>query len=271
MKARALVAALPMYDFPEIFAANDALWRRIAAALRARGLEGPAELARGRELNEVWRDPGLLFGQTCGYPLMTALREAVVLVATPEYGFPGCDGPDHRSLIVRSAADSRRELAAFRGSVAAINAQDSNSGMNLFRAVIARVAGGRPFFSKVVVTGSHAASLESVAAGRADLAAIDCVTFGLIARLRPTLAAGVAVIAESPPSPGLPFVMSACLPASTVAVLRDALFEALADPDLAEARATLGIRGATVLTVADYRRVLDIERKAESIGYPRLA
>ena len=63
--------------------------------------------------------------------------------------------------------------------------------------------------------------------------------------------------------------MSARLPASTLAALRDALFEALADPNLAEARATLGIRGASVLTVADYRRVLDIERKAKSIGYPR--
>ncbi len=76
---------------------------------------------------------------------------------------------------------------------------------------------------------------------------------------------------ESPRSPGLPFVMSASLPAATRDAVRQALFEALADPNLADARATLRIYGATVLTAADYRRVLGIERKAELMGYPRLA
>ena len=271
MSARAPVAALPMYDFPEIFAANDALWRRIAAGLRTRGVEAPAELTRGRDLMDLWRDPGLILAQTCGYPFLTVLREAVVLIATPEYAFPGCDGADHCSFIVCSTRAPRRDLRAFRGSAAALNADDSDSGMNLFRATIAPIAGGRRFFSKVVVTGSHAASLEAVAGGLADLAAIDCVTFGLIARLRPALAARVAIVAESPRSPGLPLVMSAGLPAATRDAVREALFEALADPDLAEMRATLGITGATVLTAADYLRVLDIEREAESMGYPRLA
>jgi ABC-type phosphate/phosphonate transport system substrate-binding protein len=264
-------AALPMYDFPEIFAANDALWRRVAAALQVRGVEAPPELTRGRELMDVWRDPGLILSQTCGLPFMTALRDAVVLVATPEYGFPGCEGADHRSFIVRASDDRRRALADFRGSVAAVNSHDSNSGMNLFRAAIAPVAGGRPFFCKVVVTGSHAASLEAVASGHADLAAIDCVTFGLIARFRPALASRVAVIAESPRSPGLPFVMSARLPASTRAVVREALFEALDDAKLADARAALRLTGARVLTAADYQRVLDLEREAAAAGYPKLA
>ncbi len=35
MSGSAPVAALPMYDFPEIAAANDALWRRISAGLRS--------------------------------------------------------------------------------------------------------------------------------------------------------------------------------------------------------------------------------------------
>ncbi len=104
MSAHAPVAALPMYDFPEISTANDALWRRIAAALRARGVEAPENLTRGRALMDLWRDPGLIFAQTCGYPYLTTLREAVVLVATPEYGFPGCAGADHRSFVVRSVA-----------------------------------------------------------------------------------------------------------------------------------------------------------------------
>jgi ABC-type phosphate/phosphonate transport system substrate-binding protein len=202
---------------------------------------------------------------------MTALREAVVLVATPEYDFPGCHGADHCSFIVSSAQDPRRVLAAFRDSVAAVNADDSNTGMNLFRAAVAPLAGGGRFFSEVVVAGSHVASLEAVAERRADLAAIDCVTFGLLARLRPQLVARVAVVAQSPPSPGLPLIASATLPDKTLAAVRESVFEALADPDLAAARAALLLRGARVLTAADYRRVLDLERDAEKAGYPRLA
>ena len=57
----------------------------------------------------------------------------------------------------RRAGDPRRSLEAFRGGVAALNAWDSNSGMNLFRAAIAPLAGGTPFFGAVVATGSHAA------------------------------------------------------------------------------------------------------------------
>ena len=46
----------------------------------------------------------------------------------------------------------------------------------------------------------------------------------------------------------------------TIAAVREALFAALADPDLAEARAALGLKGARVATPADYDRVIEIER-----------
>ena len=87
--------------------------------------------------------------------------------------------------MIRRADDERRELVAFRGSVAAINGENSNSGMNLFRAAIAPIAMGA-FFAKVVATGSHVASLRAVAAGEADLAAVDCVSFALITREQPS-------------------------------------------------------------------------------------
>ncbi|HXZ14552.1 MAG TPA: PhnD/SsuA/transferrin family substrate-binding protein, partial [Roseiarcus sp.] len=116
-----------------------------------------------------------------------------------------------------------------------------------------------------------AASLEAVADGRAGLAAIDCVTFGLLSRHRPNVAERVSIIAETPSSPGLPFIMSAGWPEATVAAAREALFQALADPALAGARAALGLRSARVLADADYERVRDLEREAEAAGYPTLA
>jgi len=271
MIAGALVATLPMYDDPGTAEANDSIWAAIAASLRQRGVAAPARLTRGGDLAVQWRSPSLVFGQTCGYPFVKGLRDAVRLIATPEYAFPGCEGICHRSFLVRRARDPRRRLEAFRGGVAAINGPDSNSGMNLFRATIAPVADGRTFFRAAVTTGSHRASLEAVADGRADLAAIDCVSFALMKRLSPDLVTRVAVVAESPLSPGLPFIMSARLPEATLVSARGALFDALADPDLAEARAACGLKGARVTTPDDYERILEIEHDAARAGYPTLA
>jgi ABC-type phosphate/phosphonate transport system substrate-binding protein len=262
------IAILPMYDYPWTAGANDALWSAMSARLMEAGVRAPASLTRGGDRGAQWRDPGLIFGQTCGYPYVTGLKDAVALIATPEYSFPGCEGVSHRSFIVARANDARRDLPDYRGARAAVNGFDSNTGMNLFRATIAPFAAGAPFFDAIVVTGSHQASLEALAEGRADLASIDCVTFALIGRGRPELIERVAIVAESPPSPGLPFIASPQLGRPTIDAVRDALFAALADPDLAEARTTLGLKGARVATPAAYDRVTEIERAA---GYPRLA
>jgi ABC-type phosphate/phosphonate transport system substrate-binding protein len=266
-----LIASLPMYDFPWIAAANDALWASIAARLAEAGVQAPMRLTRNGDLAGLWRHPALIFGQTCGYPYVTALKETVTLIAAPEYSFPGCEGASHRSFLIRRATDPRPALAAFQGAMAALNTHDSNTGMNLFRATIAPVAAGARFFSSIVITGSHEASVVSVAEGRADLASIDCVSFALLKRGRPELVERVAIVAESLLSACLPFVASASFPAPTIQAVRQALFEALADPDLAETCAALGLKGARIATPADYDRVIEMERDAVAMGYAHLA
>jgi ABC-type phosphate/phosphonate transport system substrate-binding protein len=264
------IAVLPMYDFPWTAAANDALWAAISGRLDEAGVRAPGSLTRGGNLAALWRHPGLIFGQTCGYPYMTGLKDAVTLLATPEYSFRGCEGASHRSFIIRAARDSRRELPEFAGAIAALNARDSNTGMNLFRATIAPVSGRRPFFSSIVVTGSHEASVEAVAQGRAGLASIDCVSFALLGRGRTELIERVALVAESPASPNLPFIASGSLPPSTITAVREALFTALDDPCLTEARAALGLAAARALMQPDYECVLAFERAAVAAGYSKL-
>jgi len=265
------IAVLPMYDFPWIVGANDALWASISARLAEAGVQSPKALTRGPNPAAQWRDPTLIFGQACGYPYVAGLKDAVTLIAAPEYAFPGCDGAVHRSFLVCRARDPRRALDEFRGSTAALNGWDSNTGMNLFRAAVAPIARGAPFFRAVVVTGSHEASVTAVADGRADLASIDCVSFALIESGRPELVERVAIIAESPLSPGLPFIASARLGAPTIAAVREALIGALADPRVAEARAALGLKSARPTSPAEYDRVAEIERDAAAAGYARLA
>ena len=270
MSGWAPIAVLPMYDFPWTTEANDALWAAMSARLNEAGIEAPKTLTRGGDLDAQWRDSRLVFGQTCGYPYATRLKDAVALIAAPTYVFPGCEDASHRSFVIRRASDPRRALAEFRGARAGLNAHDSNTGMNLFRAALAPIAGGSPFFRAVAVTGSHEASVEAVAEGRADLAAIDCVSFALLDRGRPELIELVAVVAESPRSPSLPFIASGSLGAPAIAAVREALIAAIADPNLAEARAALGLKGARETSPADYDRLAEIERGAGAAGYARL-
>ena len=270
MNGETLIAILPMYDFPWTAVANDALWASVSARLAEAGIQAPLRLTRDGDLAALWRHAGLIFGQTCGYPYVTSLKDTVTLIAAPEYSFPGCEDASHRSFIIRRVSDSRRGLGEFRGATAALNAHDSNTGMNLFRAMIAPIAGGAPFFRALVVTGSHEASMKALTDGEADLASIDCVSFALLSRGRSELVERVTVVAESPLSPSLPFIAAAGVPASTIATVRGALFATLADPALDEARATLGLKGARPVGSGDYDRLIEIARDAAAAGYPRL-
>jgi ABC-type phosphate/phosphonate transport system substrate-binding protein len=267
----AFVASLGMYDFPWTAAANDALWAAVARRLRDAGVEAPRNLSRGVDLHELWLDPKLIFGQTCGYPYVTELRGKTALVATPAYAFPGCEGASHCSFVVANRRRESGALADFAGARVAINMRDSNSGMNLFRATIAPFAQRRPFFEKVIVTGSHQASLAAVNAGKVDIAAIDCVSFALLRRGRPELTESVNVVARTPSTPALPFIISAALAEPHLNAVRAALFATLADPALEDARATLGLAGAEILADADYQRVAQLEQQAIAAGYPELA
>ena len=267
----ALAAWLGMYDYAWTAKANDALWAALAARLRGAGIDAPPELTRGADPHQIWRDPRLIFGQTCGYPYVTGLSRLTAIVATPRYAFDGCEGAFHRSFVVARKHDARRELADFAGARAALNGRDSNSGMNLFRAMIAPLAQKKPFFSQMLVTGSHMASLVALREGAADLAAIDCVTYGLLRQGRPELTEATEIIARTPLTPALPFIMSAELAKLHLGVVREAFFATLEDPALETARSTLGLAGAEVLDATDYDRVAQIERDAIALGYPELA
>ena len=125
MSGETPIAVLPMYDFPWTARANDALWASISARLAEAGVQSPKALTRGPDLTAQWRSPKLIFGQACGYPYVTALKDVVTLIAAPEYAVPGCDGAAHRSFLVGRAHDARRALDEFRAS--ALNEREAHA------------------------------------------------------------------------------------------------------------------------------------------------
>ncbi|HEY9537963.1 MAG TPA: PhnD/SsuA/transferrin family substrate-binding protein, partial [Kiloniellaceae bacterium] len=214
-------ASLPMYDLPGLEAATDAWWAGLAAAFRAEGLhQVPERLTREGGHAALWTAPDLLFSQTCGYPLTHALAGRVTLVATPIYDCPGCDGGRYRSEILVRADDAAGQLADLKGRRAAVNAADSQSGCHALRHAAMDLADEGHFFGSVVLTGSHRASMQAVAAGEADVCAIDCVTWCLLQRSEPALTTRLRVLASSQAAPALPYIAHRDIPGDDLQRLR---------------------------------------------------
>ena len=212
------------------------------------------------------RDPALLLGHTCGYPLMTRYAGALEPVAAPLFDADGCDGPYYSSHFVVAADAGLDSLAACRGRVVAINDYESNSGMNVLRHALAALDPGERFFARVELTGGHRASVAAVADGRADLAAIDCVTLALLGDADPALVARVRSIGRSARSAGRPFVGPAGASAEGLA---DALVEAC-ERLSEDARRHLRLAGFAPVTRADYASIVALEDQARDAGYKSL-
>ncbi|MCA3573623.1 MAG: PhnD/SsuA/transferrin family substrate-binding protein [Aestuariivirga sp.] len=249
-----MIAALQMYDWPEIRDATDEWWRGLAGHL---GVD--AGLSRPDDFTAPWFADDLVFGQTCGYPFTHALKGRVACVATPHYAADGCVGPDYCSILF---ARENLPLPAFRDRVAAVNTPDSMSGMLALKLVFAPYAERGRFFARAIETGGHLASLAAVREGRADVCAIDCVCVALAQRYRPDALAGLSPIARSPSVPGLPFITRAGDPAR----LREGLSQAFADTGLASARDALLLSGFSVLDQASYGRITALEDAMEKAG-----
>lgn len=257
---------------PELARDSSALLRILIDSQRRRGwqeevtVQAPASLSV--DLESHWRNPKLFVSQTCGYPLLTKLADQVTLLATPHYDAPGCSGPNYSSVLVVNAAQGPSTLAECAGRVAAVNTMDSNSGMNMFRHCVAPLAVEGAFFRKVVVTGSHVASLRTVAELTADIAAIDAVSFAFAREYLPELVAQVRVIAFSEQTPSLPFICSRQLPHETINGLREDL---LSLPERhAPLLARLKITAFSVLPLESYQSILAAEQQAQRHGYPQL-
>jgi len=265
-----MLASLAMYDLAEVRAATDAWWCGIAAALQRAGIaEVPDSLTRDPNI-DVPHSPELLLTQTCGYPLTHELAGIVSLVATPGYSADGCDGGDYCSFILVSEENPAAGLADLRGTVCAYNGRNSQSGYNTLRAAVAQIAGGNVFFSRVVESGGHAASIELVATGKADVCAVDCVTHALMANHRPAALAGTRILGATESAPGLPYVTRAGVDEEYLRRLRDALAAAFADPLLADTRDTLMLAGMQVLDYDAYGCIDDMENAAHAAGYAQI-
>jgi ABC-type phosphate/phosphonate transport system substrate-binding protein len=132
-----LIAALPMYDWPETRAETDAEWARIRDRLSLFGIDAPKHLARRNadlppvpggirdasgqtiapdpaslppdefDLHTLWVHPNLMFAQTCWGPMEMGLARHVQVIGQPNYdAFEGGQGALYSSAIVMRSGDA---------------------------------------------------------------------------------------------------------------------------------------------------------------------
>ncbi len=261
-----------MYDFPELQATHDTFWAGLRGHLQAAGLaQPPALLTRGMHHARIWSHPSLLLAQACEYPLAKSQAVPVRLVATPHYRATGCSGSAYRSAILVRKTDPTETLQDLQGRRCVINEATSNSGMNLFRAVVAPIAHGNAYFGSVLSSGSHRRSLKMVASEAADVSAIDCVTWALLQRIEPLAAAEVRVLGWSPATPSLPYITAATTDDEALNALRVALVAAVHDSRLAQVCQALLLEDFDIKPSGKFSEVLQLEREASALGYPELA
>lgn len=138
------IAALPMYDWPELRDQVDAQWAQLRAGFRKAGVDAPDTLVRrngdmlavpggvrdaagkviapdpatlppdGLDLPTLWRHPRLLFGQACWGPMeTTGLSQLVRVIGQPGYdGIEGGRGEFYSSAIVMRRSDFATSDAA---------------------------------------------------------------------------------------------------------------------------------------------------------------
>lgn len=238
-------ASLPMYDRPELAAAHDRLWQAVRTHLG----EGPATLCRGGDPWDDWRAPDLVLSQTCGYPYRSRLYGRVALVGTPDHRLPGCPPGHYCSVLIARAGDPRDDPAAFAAARLAYNEALSQSGWAAPQ-TFARAHGFT--FAETLATGAHTHSARAVAEGRADLAALDAVTWRLMRRHDPE-AAGLREIARTPPTPALPYITAITRDPAPVRAALDAAIAGLPEAD----RDALSLYGMQHIPAAAYLAIPD--------------
>ncbi|MGO4451168.1 phosphate/phosphite/phosphonate ABC transporter substrate-binding protein [Phyllobacterium sp. TAF24] len=242
-----LIAALPMYDWPERRTEVDAQWIAIRDKLRAKGFDAPEFLTRRNgdlpavpggirdasghviapdpaslapdelDMPTLWRHPSLLFAQTCWGPMELGLAAHVHVAGQDDYsGVAGGDDALYSSALVMrrgegvavpASQDSQPILpiAHMRGKRLAFNSHDSMSGYLGLQRDLAATGESFSLFARLIETGGHRASVEAVASGRADIAAIDIKSWALAQRYDEA-ASALIVVGWTAKRKGLPFI-----------------------------------------------------------------
>lgn len=207
-------------------------YRRLTDYLEKR-LERPVTIVdRGtyREFNDLLASGGLDLAFVCGGPYVEGHADFDLrLLVVPQT--PAGETVYYSYLIVPEASPAR-SLDELRGGKFAFTDPQSNTGYLVPTYMLARL-GEAPetFFAETVFTYAHDKSIQAVAAGRVDGAAVDSLIYDYLAGIDPELIGKVRVLAKSEPYGIPPVVVRPDLPEADRERLRRVLLSMHEDPE----------------------------------------
>ncbi len=243
-----MIASLPMYDRPKLTAAHAQLWHLIRDGLIAAGYAAPDALDQIAEGPEVWLSEELVFSQACGMPYRKFLHDRVTLIGTPDYGVTGCPAGYYNSILIARCGHFPRGLAEANGAALAFNSPLSQSGYAA-ALVGARLAGIG--YGAKLETGAHVNSIDAIKTNKADIAAIDAVTWRYFCAFEDT--SGLCVLAQTPPTPALPYITHRQNSGSTFFDIVETAIATLPR----STRSLLGLKGLIAIPASAYLDVPD--------------
>lgn len=225
-------------------------------------------------LQELWKRSDLGCAFMCGYPFATnAPRPTLLAAPVPSPAAYGGRPVYWTNLVVAANAPIKDLRDAF-GKRIAWTTEDSQSGWQAPRLLLAAYAErhGSPLFKEAIgplVTPRNVAL--AVAEGRADVGPLDSYAHELLCQHEPTLAAKLRVIAHTKATPIPPLVAASGMNATAAADVRDALFAVGNAHDIAAAREALLLSRFVPVAPEAYEALAADARRADALGYPRIA
>lgn len=193
------------------------------------------------EVNELLLSGALDAAFVCTggwFDLAARAPGATELIAVPVVD----GGTTYHSLILVPETSTAATLSDLRGKRFAFTDELSLSGHEYpNRLLRERSTSPSAFFAATLFTRSHDRSVEAVAKGLVDGAAVDSLVYDQMVARDPALAERVRVIHRSPAFGIAPIVASTRLPTERRAALRQAFLELAQDPQAAKALRVLHI------------------------------
>ena len=238
---------LPLYDWPEFHEQTDFIWAAIRQAAREEGLDLPVDLDHQYQRLSATMEETLVFSQLCGSPWSRHYSASATYLATCDFDVKGNTGGHYFSQIVVAESASFEGLSDLKNATFAFNDDDSQSGVHCTRPLFetdALVAAG-------VETGGHRMSMEAVAEGRADFAAIDAFSHSLAERTMPDVTKQLRIIGQTPLRPAPVLITATSLGPAVGQAMKNAVMNAVSSLP-SGIRETYGQRGVVRLDEEDY-------------------
>ena len=237
-------AALPWYRFPETQPILDSIWRDVVSELREAGVEQPPEfLDHTTPHQALLSKPSLTLSQCCGPDLFQDDAINMVPFAAPVISAYEVAPGYYFSHIVTGKSAGAGKSPKLDSPRVGINSRTSYSGCTAVKLWL-EDRGIEEY--TVYESGSHSNSVRELQAGRADLAAIDALSWRFLD------VRDLKILDNSEPVIAPPFIagLESTIPTDLMRPMLDRAFKRHGEP--------LGITGLVPITKSDYGQLSSV-------------